>query len=358
MNLSYDYKNFLNERVLQYLPTSFTRNGNKMNGRCPFCGDSKKSLSKKRGWYYFSSSSYYCFNCGISMSGIKFLQALSGSDYNEIKQEYTKLFLKSGLNTNLSTHFEIPANEINIFKLKSIINPSLKNPLSENALNYLKQRKVIDAPFFQDTLYSIYSKDKSKEFILIPWIINNIDAYYQINDFMKYNSLKYIFPKNKSKLVAGLDNIDITWPYIIATEGYYDSLFIKNGIALGTKAITDTQLKLIRERYPHHQLVISFDNDTAGIEAMTKMIKNECHFKFFKWFNQNTKEKDINDYVISKNNVNIFTDKKVLEHLIIDKLQMKMFLIQNGLWKISEKQNFTLKTQNHDTSSFWKKRKI
>ena len=171
MNLSYDYKNFLNERVLQYLPTSFTRNGNKMKGRCPFCGDSKKSLSKKRGWYYFSSSSYYCFNCGISMSGIKFLQALSGSDYNEIKQEYTKLFLKSGLNTNLSTHFEIPANEINIFKLKSIINPSLKNPLSENALNYLKQRKVIDAPFFQDTLYSIYSKDKSKP--LLFGIISN-----------------------------------------------------------------------------------------------------------------------------------------------------------------------------------------
>lgn len=350
---------FLNERVLQYLPSSFVRNGNKMNGRCPFCGDSKKSSTKKRGWYYFSSSSYYCFNCGTAMSGIKFLQALSGADYQEIRKEYAKLFLKSGLRNDLSSHFEIPTEEIDVFKLKSIINPDWKNPLSENALNYLRQRKVIDAPFFQDQLYSSYSKDKSKEFILIPWILNGVEAYYQVNDFMKYNNLKYIFPKNKKKLVAGLDNIDVSWPYIIATEGYYDSLFVKNGIALGTKAITDSQLKIIRERYPHHQIVISFDNDDAGIEAMTKMLKNNCQFKFFKWFNQNTKEKDLNDYVVAKNNVNMFADEKVLERLIVDKLQMKMFLIQNGLWKSFEKPKFAFKQQNnHDTSSFWKKRKI
>jgi len=69
---------------------------------------------------------------------------------------------------------------------------------------------------------------------------------------LKNGSLKYIFPKNEKKIVAGLDNIDITWPYVIVFEGYYDSIFVKNGVCVGTKSITDYQLKLIRERYPHH----------------------------------------------------------------------------------------------------------
>lgn len=51
--------------------------------------------------------------------------------------------------------------------------------------------------------------------------------------------MKYIFPKDKKKLVYGLDNIDISWPYIIVFEGVYDSVFVKNGISVGTKAITD-----------------------------------------------------------------------------------------------------------------------
>ena len=54
-----------------------------------------------------------------------------------------------------------------------------------------------------------------------------------------------MFPKGKKKLIAGLDNIDISWPYIIVFEGFYDSLFVKNGICSGTKSITDYQLKLI-----------------------------------------------------------------------------------------------------------------
>ena len=73
--------------------------------------------------------------------------------------------------------------------------------------------------------------------------------------------MKYIFPKGTKKTIAGLDNIDVSFPYIIVFEGYYDSVFVKNGVCVGTKAITDYQLSLIKQRYPHHQIVISFDND-------------------------------------------------------------------------------------------------
>lgn len=355
--LSFEYIQFLNQKVLDYLPNNRIKTGNKYNFRCPFCGDSKKSLNKKRGWWYINTASYYCFNCGCGMSGIKFLEAISGSNYTDIHKEYTRLFLKSGLNIKLSADI-IDTNKTDLFHLKSIINPDYKNPLSEKALEYLENRKVLEAPFFNDKLYSCYTKDKSEEFILIPWKLNGVEAYYQINDFQHLHSLKYIFPKNKKKLIAGLDNIDITFPYIFVFEGYYDSVFVKNGVCVGTKAITDFQLNIIRERYPKHQIVISFDNDLAGIQSMIKLLKTNNNFKYFKWFNKNTKEKDINDFIKAKENVNIFSDIKILEKLTVDRLTMKMYLIQNGYWKsnIILKNNF--KNTYNDTNSFWKKRKI
>ena len=60
------------------------------------------------------------------------------------------------------------------------------------------------------------------------------------------------------------------------------------------------------------------------------------------WFNNATKEKDINEYVLVKDDVNIFSDPKILDTMIYDKLQMKLWMIQNGKWK--KESNF--KTQN------------
>lgn len=329
--LSYEYIQFLNEKVLEYLPHNYVKIGDKLNMRCPICGDSKKSSTKRRGWYYMKNASFYCFNCSTGMSGIKFLEFISGNNYNDIRKEYMKLYLKTGQNPNLSASFEAPTNEPSVFELQSIVKPEWKQPLSDKAKEYLSKRKVNEAPFLKETLYSCYTK-KGEEYIMIPWRLNGVDAYFQLNDFQKLHSLKYIFPKDKKKLLYGLDNIDISWPYIIVFEGVFDSLFVKNGIATGTKSVTDYQLKLIKERFPRHQIVISFDNDKAGITSMIKLLKNGADFKYFKWFNKNTEQKDINDYVLSKQNVNIFTNTSILEKMIVDKLLMKMFLIQSGLW--------------------------
>lgn len=173
------------------------------------------------------------------MSGIKLLELLSGEDYAEIRKEYTRLFLKSGLKNSLSCSYEIPSDEPSLFEMKSVINPEWKNPLSDKAKEYLEKRKVLEAPFLSNPLYSCYSKSRTEEFILIPWVLNGCEAYYQVNDFLKQHSMKYIFPKDKKKLIAGLDNIDLSFPYIICFEGFYDSVFVKNGVCLGTKAITD-----------------------------------------------------------------------------------------------------------------------
>ena len=340
--ISYEYQQFLHEKILEYLPKNFVRIGDKYNGRCPFCGDSKKSLSKKRGWVY-PNQTYHCFNCGINLTGLKLIQALSGESYEEIRKEYARLFFKNGMNSSLSSYLaDNKTDDLSIFNVKSIIKPEWKNSLSKDAIEYLNKRKVLDAPFLEDPLYSCYNKDKNEEFILIPWIVNGVDAYYQVNDFKKYHSLKYIFPKDKHKLLYGLDNIDVTWPYIICFEGVYDSLFVKNGIATGTKSITDIQKSLIKERYPKHKIVVSFDNDIAGLSAMARLIKRNEDVLFFKWFDVDTKQKDINDFILANNDINMFTDENVLQDMIVQPLQMKWYLLSNKLWK----SEYQIKTAN------------
>lgn len=339
--ISYEFHCFLNDKARELLiPLGFKSIGNKLNGRCPICGDSKKTQSKKRGFYYYDTSTYYCFNCGASLSGTKFITAMTGQDYQEIRKEYAKYYLdqkKNGTFTKENDIYQVKqsSNQSCIFNFKSEVKQEWKNELSDSAREYLDKRLVTKSPFYKyNSFYSCYTKSTNREYILIPWVVNGVDAYYQLNDFHKYNpNMKYIFPKSLKKLVYGLDNIDTSWPYIIVFEGVYDSLFVKNGVAVGTKSISESQLDMITKRYPKHKIVIAFDNDKSGLEASIKYIKRQENFYFFKWFNTDTTEKDINEYIINHGDVNIFSDKSKLETMIISKFEMKLFLTKNRIWK-------------------------
>lgn len=337
--LSYEYIQFLNEKIVQYLPQPHIQVGDKINFRCPICGDSRKSSTKKRGWYYLKSGSYFCFNCSTGLSGIKLLKILSGSDYESIHREYINLFLKSGLDHSLSSAVWTPNayDEPNVFSLRSILDPSMKKPLTDKAKEYLNNRRVLDAPFLKEPLYSIVSHNGKEEYILIPWKVNGVDAYYQVNDFLKIKSMKYMFPKGKKKLIYGLDNIDPSYKKIFAFEGVYDSLFVKNGIATGTKSITDYQMKLIKERWPHHEVVVSFDNDLPGFSSTKKLIETGKASKFFVWFDGKTQEKDINEYVLARRDLKMFSSAKKLDGMVYDSLQMKLWMLSNGKWQDEKK---------------------
>lgn len=352
--ISFEYRQFLNEKVIEYLH-NYVKIGDKLNFRCPVCGDSHKSATKRRGWWYMQSGSYYCFNCGTGMSGIKFLEFVSGNAYEDIKKEYTKLFLKSGLSNSLSSCFDVPKTEPTIFDVKALVKPEWKKPLSEEAKAYLDKRLVSKSPFFTDNFYS-WTNKKGNEYILIDWILNGVDAYFQLNDFKKFGSMKYIFPKDTKKLIYGLDNIDVSYNKIFLVEGVYDSIFIPNCCALGTKAITDYQLKIIQDRFPHHELIVSFDCDKPGIEAMIKMIQENRPFKYFIWWNKDiiSTTKDINEFIINKNDPMYFSNTSIIDSMIFSPLQAKLFLIKNNLWisNFQRVNNFKLKSLSPNLKRF------
>ena len=245
-----ELKEFLADKIWTFLPPGKRRLGSSFVTRCPLCGDSKKNLSKKRAGYSIDKA---VFHCDASMSGIQLLKILSGNSFDDIKQEYRQLKLKNlGKidETEIKKKESIENNNLSgisyINQLHPIIKSSWKNDLSENAKIYLDKRLVTKAPFLTDKLYSVYDKEQN-EYILIPWKINSIDAYWQINDFEHHDKLKrkYIFPKDSEKLIYGLDNIDLSFPYIICFEGVYDSLFVKNGICIGGKYLTKLQKEII-----------------------------------------------------------------------------------------------------------------
>ena len=334
--ISVDFRDWLNEKVISYLPKGSVRSGDKILCRCPLCGDSKKNSMKKRGYYYLRTGSYHCFNCDANCTGMKLLQILSGDDYSTLHSEYVHRIYDgrhfgntSSISTGRNRHDGV------LSEIRNVINPKWKHPLSDRAREYLNGRHVLSAPFLKEELYSYYAKT-GREYILIPWRINGIDCYFQLNDFERHgkSGLKYVFPKNAEKMVYGLDNVRMDIGYIVAMEGVYDSLFVPNAVCIGGKTMTDLQLEIIRRRYPRHRILLSFDNDAPGLKSMSKTLSDRRYnFGYFKWFDDDTAEKDINDFVNRTGNPNEFADAGYLESHVVDSVMMKMWLLGKGFVK-------------------------
>ena len=356
--MNIELRDWINDEIMPFLPVDRIRQGDKIVFRCPICGDSKKNSTKKRGYYYLKTASYHCFNCDASLSGMKLLQVFSGEDYTDVKSRFFKsMFDGKHFNSLSSASYDVQDNkQDNVLQFKSVLKPEWKNSLSEKAQTYLKERLVLSAPFRKEKFYSYYSKSGG-EYILIPWKINGIDAYFQLNDFLKIGNggLKYIFPKNKDKLIYGLDNVNINFPYLICFEGVYDSLFVPNGLAIGGKNLTDLQERILRKRFPNHKIVLSLDNDKPGLVSTSRCLSKNTFSRnlFFKWFDSSTKEKDINDFVKTQNNVNIFCDLKYVESMIIDSITMKMWLAKNGYSSNNDKVKQNRKTWKVQSRKNW-----
>jgi len=324
----FDNNEWLIEKITDYLPSAYKKTSKDINFSCPICGDSKKDRNKKRGHLYLENARYFCFNCDASCSALELLKHLSGEDYHSLKRQYIKETFKSGGSSSQSTSSVCTSSSMNdsLNSLQSVIPDSWKNPLSLDAETYLRKRKIFDAPFLDDQeFYTCYDKEK-REFILIPWVINGVECYYQINDYKKHAERKYIFPYDKTKMIYGLDNVDRSFQYVICFEGVYDSLFVKNGIAIGGKSLTANQLVLLKTMFPYHKIVMALDNDKAGKDAAMKAIKNDPSMMFFNLIGKYPDAKDINELVINRNNVNLFSDKNVVKSMICSSLQAKLLL--------------------------------
>lgn len=335
--------NYVDAKVWENLPESSlkSRNNSEITFRCPICGDSKKSKLKKRGYFYRRTGTFHCFNCEANMTGYDFLKAICSQDvFDRIIQDYKVLNFHNIVTGKKDSSIQSQGNTFEILAP----NPSYRylldsnwtvKPLSDSAKKYLDERKI---PFgSRDMLKSIVDST-GREFILIQYIWDDNAIYHQLHNFNKYDikgqgSVKYIFPKDENinfqpKPVFNIGNVDVSHHSIYCTEGVYDSLFLKNGVALGGRSLTDYQHKMLTELYPRHRIVLAFDNDYAGMSSSLKHAERFPDISFLDLSDvlAIAHAKDINDFVKATNRADLFTNEKLLKARTISAFQVKMKL--------------------------------
>ena len=261
------YLNLMSHRL-----PKFTKKGDYLwNFRCPFCGDSKKSQSKARGYVYRTKNDlfYKCHNCSKGTNLANLILEVEESLYSQyLVERYKEGTTANGRGQNVENpKFNIPKP---IFIDKDIFSEfkSLEND---------HPRMVI--PF----------RDKNKKIFA-----------YQGRAFGK-ETPKYItiVLDQKYKKIFGIDRLDNDRSVIIC-EGPLDSLFLPNCIAVAQSDLRLHQYKdkgtLVPDNEPRNEEIVK--NIERAIDDGYKVVIWPSHIK----------EKDINDMILSGS-----TSKEILD---------------------------------------------
>jgi len=318
-------------------------NENTYNFRCPFCGDSKKSRFKKRGYllkHKRKDTLYYiCHNeCGANFEFSLFLKKLNVSLWNLYIKEISVLKFRKPKIEEKET-VEEPKPELNVYSIK---NADCISELNQNhlAFQYLQKRKI-NSIFYQNIYYvENYKKWINNNYIqgkynndteLDPRIIFPI---YDIDKNLigvqgrsiEENKIRYYTIKlvEDSYLCYGIDRLQCG-EQIFVTEGIFDALFLKNSIAMLSLNISQEFLNTLKT----DDIIFVIDNEPRNKEVVShyKHIANHDTYGLFIW-PRALKTKDLNELVCKEfinTNVTIqqLTDF-VKQHSVFGKLSKNL----------------------------------
>lgn len=322
----------------------------KLNFACPYCGDSEKDLTKKRGNLYLNTNSYKCFNDGC-LTWVPLHKFVS-----KYSLEYSLYVPNIDMNARIPS-IDLGNNRGSI--IEAIVNPKVRNSLldfsyvsdrfslipCENADpngkigEYVRGRNLIGLPSFNKSCY--YDSRENKIYIfnldlisgkVLGLAIRKIDedSYGPKYNIKNYTDLK------KNNIVSEIDedilnkinainnyfnilNINFNSP-VIVTEGQIDSMFLNNSIATTGVSKSKTILGSIISK---KNARILFDNDKAGKKEslnfinkgyrvfMWSKIISELKIKYPGYIKDINNIKDVNDLYSFYKNIN--SDIKFLE---------------------------------------------
>lgn len=300
--------------VSQYVPLK--KSGANYLGLCPFHDDKKPSMSVSP-----SRGIYKCFSCGAGGDALSFLVKIQNREYKDVIFELAD---KYGI--ELPKKFHQASSETKSQKAEMIkacrkaakfYNLQLKSAEDANkAMTYLRGREISDeiidnftlgwAPNKFDTLYKELHKefkddilekaglilksnsggwiDRFRNRIIIP--IQNENGEYVAfgaravdeGQNPKYLNSSDSLIYNKSKILFGLYSAEDSIKSedgVIIMEGYFDVISaqangIKNAVASCGTALTPDHVKLLSRYTKSRRIFLSFDTDTAGINATKK----------------------------------------------------------------------------------------
>lgn len=292
--------------------------GSEFIGRCPYCGDSKKSNSKKRFHLNYKNENsvyFHCFNCGITGSFIDlycYLKNISKSDalsqfkkeqFNSIKEKLKRTIrVKEEIKENVKNNFNYILDDCISLEYKG--NSIIKNSYRERLEQFYKERAI---DFSQKLFIAFQGKYKGR--IIIP-IFSGKDLVYFQGRTLINSEIKYINPKaEKSLIIFNADNFDKD-KNIVIVEGLLDAISIGNNatVALG-KEISDEFLTELY-KYTNKDIIIALDNDASGKNSTKELIKKSKYankLKYFIFSNEHINNtKDFNELKLKEPSCNIF----------------------------------------------------
>ena len=290
------YLNIISPQLKQFKP----KGNNLWNFRCPYCGDSKKSQTKARGFVYQKKNDlfYKCHNCGVGTTLGKLVQYVDSKTYDDyILERYRK-----GVKSN-NPEPEFTFNEP-VFRPKDVLSPL--NSLEELSEDH-PARKIVDRRKLPNSSYkdlflceSFYkftntlipnkfpSLDGDHPRLIIPFRNKEGEVFAYQGRAFGNEKPKYITIKLKDcDKIFGLDKVD-TSKHFYVVEGPLDSLFLDNCIAVAGSDLNKIE----------GDLTIIFDNEPRNREIVKQIEKVINSGRNIVLWPESMKYKDINDMIL------------------------------------------------------------
>ena len=300
--MSYIDTKYLNI-ISPYLQQFKKKGDNLWNFRCPYCGDSRKSRTKARGFVFRKKNDLFfkCHNCGIGASLGNLVKMLDSRTYKDYIMERYKRGVETRSSPQPEFHFNAP-----VFRKRGILEglQSIKELPSDHPARVIVDKREIPIKalsdlylcesFFKFTNSIIPNKfptlDGDHPRLLIPFRDEQGEVFaYQGRAFgkekPKYITIKLDDDKDK---IFGLDRVDKSKP-IYVVEGPLDSLFLDNCIAVAGADFSNMK----------GDLIIIYDNEPRNKEINKQIQKTIDQGKSVCLWPDNMKWKDINDMIIA-----------------------------------------------------------
>jgi hypothetical protein len=165
----------------------------------------------------------------------------------------------------------------------------------ENALEYCNKRRLFTAINRPKTFYISFDDKIHKNRLIIPFYSeNNKIESYQSRSLSGDDYPKYL-TKYGEKCLYGENNITPEIPYVFVFEGPIDSMFVKNGVAVGGASTTERQERFL-SKCIGYEIIYVYDNDKNNEEMDSKIQKLiKQNKRLFIWPKEFSKFKDMNE---------------------------------------------------------------
>ena len=306
------------EDVTEFIYSNFnkittSKGGCHFHARCPLCGDSNKSMSKKRfhlEYKDYNSIIYSCFNCGASGGFYKIYGIINGITSEEAYRHFNRYDsnrYKKILNRNKQIYQPLKETT-NIHNFNYILKDCLSlddNPDGLVQTQYQKiLKKFVNDRKVNQKLYIAYDGYYKNRIIVPIWDGDDI-VYFQGRKIQEQMEPKYLNPSvKKSHIIMNKNNFNKD-KYIIVTEGILDADTIKNkqGTTIIGKELSSTFLNTIM-KYTNKGAILVMDNDVDGQKKLFSSINKFKRFKpphieYFVMPRKYNNIKDLNDLTIN-----------------------------------------------------------